>query len=254
MKNDKIINFQTNKDNKIINKYDIDKILKHNGKFILICNIILILCIIISLLLVDVTDSVSLIIAIDLGMLLAVGIVIDIVNRIRSMIALKKYNLNEIKEELASDSTRKLDGLETYLTENYIVSNATVIRITKYEDIEWAYLYIYSRHSGIIYTPVNMTFNSKIRKYPIAAYLKNGKGNRVILAVVKNDKQLKEVYSAISKKNKKVIKGYTKENIKKYEKINKLFTIENIIGKILLLGLFVILIIGAIYNNIHIFL
>ena len=55
----------------------------------------------------DVTDSVSLIIAIDLGMMLAVGIVIDIVNRIRSIIALKKYNLNEIKEELASDSTRK---------------------------------------------------------------------------------------------------------------------------------------------------
>ena len=228
-------------------KMNVDKILKHNGKFILICNIILILCIIISLLLVDVTDSVSLIIAIDLGMMLAVGIVIDIVNRIRSIIALKKYNLNEIKEELASDSTRKLDGVETYLTENYIVSNATVIRITKYEDIKWAYLYIYLSSRGIIYTPVNMTFNNKIGKYPIAAYLKNGNGMRVILAVVKNDKQLKEVYSAITKKNKKVLKGYTEENIKKYEKINKIFRVENIIGKILLWGFLITMMIGAIY-------
>lgn len=228
-------------------KMNVDKILKHNGKFILICNIILILCIIISLLLVDVTDSVSLIIAIDLGMMLAVGIVIDIVNRIRSIIALKKYNLNEIKEELASDSTRKLDGVETYLTENYIVSNATVIRITKYEDIKWAYLYIYLSSRGIIYTPVNMTFNNKIGKYPIAAYLKNGNGMRVILAVVKNDKQLKEVYSAITKKNKKVLKGYTKENIEKYEKIDKIFRIENKIGKILLGGFLITMMIGAIY-------
>ena len=228
-------------------KMNVDKILKHNGKIILICNIILILCIIISLLLVDVTDSVSLIIAIDFGMMLVVGIVIDIVNRIRSMIALKKYNLNEIKEELASDSTRKLDGVETYLTENYIVSNATVIRITKYEDIKWAYLYIYSSSRGIIYTPVNMIFNNKIKKYPVAAYLKNGNGMRVILAVVKNDKQLKEVYSAITKKNKKVLKGYTEENIKKYEKINKIFRVENIIGKILLWGLLIIMMIGAIY-------
>ena len=228
-------------------KMNVDKILKHNGKFILICNIILILCIIISLLLVDVTDNVSLIIAIDLGMMLAVGIVIDIVNRIRSIIALKKYNLNEIKEELASDSTRKLDGVETYLTENYIVSNATVIRITKYEDIKWAYLYIYLSSRGIIYTPVNMTFNNKIGKYPIAAYLKNGNGMRVILAVVKNDNQLKEVYSAITKKNKKVLKGYTKENIEKYEKIDKIFRIENKIGKILLGGFLISMMIGAIY-------
>ena len=227
--------------------FNVDKILKHNGKIILICNIILILCIIISLLLVDVTDSVSLIIAIDLCMMLAVGIVIDIVNRLRSKIALKKYNLNEIKEELASDSARKLDGVETYLTENYIVSNATVIRITKYEDIKWAYLYIRSSSRGTIYTPVNMTFNSKIRKYPIVAYLKNGNGMRVILAVVKNDKQLKEVYSAISKKNKKVLKGYTKENIKKYEKIDKIFRIENKIGKILLGGFLITMMIGAIY-------
>ena len=229
------------------NNYDVNKILKYNGKFLLICNVILTICIVISLLLMNVTDSVAFIIAIALGMMLVVGIVIDIANRFRSMIALKKYNLNEIKDELASDSAKKLDGLETYLTENYIVSNATVIRITKYEDIEWAFLYIDSRSRGILYTPVNMTFNNKIRKYPIAAYLKNGNGNRVNLAVVKNDKQLKEIYSAISKKNKKVLKGYTEENIKKYEKINKIFRIENKIKRILVYMCFILLIIGAIY-------
>lgn len=101
----------------------------------------------------------------------------------------------------------------TYLTENYIVSNTKVIRIIKYEDIKWVYLYIYSSRRGIRYTPVNMTFN---HKYPVAAHLKNGK--RVILGAVKNDRQLNEIYNAISKKNKKVLKGYTKENIKEYIK------------------------------------
>ncbi len=229
------------------NNYDVKKILKYNGKFILICNIILTICIVMSLLLVNVTDSLSLIFAGIFVFHMLIFLIIDIVNRLRSKIALKKYNLNEIKEELENDNTRKLDGVETYLTDNYIVSNATVIRITKYEDIEWAYLYIYSHNSGITYTPVNMTFNNKIRRYPIAAYLKNGKGNRVILAVVKNDKQLKEVYSAISKKNKKVLKGYTKENIKEYEKINKIFRIENKIDNILPWGVFILIIIGAIY-------
>ena len=229
------------------NNYDVNKILKYNGKFLLICNIILTICIVISLLLVNVTDSVAFIIAIALGMMLVVGIVIDIANRFRSMIALKKYNINEIKDELASDSAKKLDGVEIYLTENYIVSNSTVIHITKYEDIEWAFLYIYSRSRGILYTPVNMTFNNKIIGYPIAAYLKNGNGNRVNLAVVKNDKQLKEIYSAISKKNKKVLKGYTERNIKKYEKINKIFRIENKIKRILVYMCFILLIIGAIY-------
>ena len=89
------------------NNYDVKKILKYNGKFILICNVILIICTIISLLLVNVTDSLSLVFTWVFGFHLLIFLIIDIVNRLRSMIALKKYNLNEIKEELASDSTRK---------------------------------------------------------------------------------------------------------------------------------------------------
>ena len=137
--------------------------------------------------------------------------------------------------------------MKIYLTENYIVSNTKVIRIIKYEDIKWVYLYIYSSRRGIRHTPVNMTFNNKIGKYPIAAYLKNGNGMRVILAVVKNDKQLKEVYSAITKKNKKVLKGYTKENIKEYAKNDKIFRIENKINNILPWGILIIMMLGAIY-------
>ena len=62
-----------------------------------------------------------------------------------------------------------------------------------------------------------MSFNSKIKKYAIAAHLKNGIGDRVIIARVKNDKQLKEIYSRISKKRKKALKGYTEENATVYK-------------------------------------
>ena len=42
------------------------------------------------------------------------------------------------------------------------------------------------------------------------------------------------------------VKG-TKENIEKYEKIDKIFRIENKIGKILLGGFLITMMIGAIY-------
>ena len=227
------------------NNLDADKILKYKGKYILIQNLILVVCIVISILLVNVTDSISLIFAINFGLLLVIGIVIDIVRRLWRKIVFKKYDIHEIKEELSNVKAKKLDGVETYLTENYIVCNEMLIRITKYADIEWAYLYIAYR-SGTQYTPVNMSFNSKIKKYAIAAHLKNGIGDRVIIARVKNDKQLKEIYSRILKKRKKALKGYTEENIKKYEKINKIYRIENKFRFILAWGAIIISIIGGV--------
>ena len=50
------------------NNLDADKILKYKGKYILIHNLILVVCIVISILLVNVTDSISLIFAINFGL------------------------------------------------------------------------------------------------------------------------------------------------------------------------------------------
>lgn len=224
------------------NNYDVKKILKYNGKFILICNIILTTCIVISLLLVNVTDSLSLIMAGVFVFLLLIFLVIDVANRLESKITLKKYNFDEIKKELANAKTRKIDGIETYLTENYIVTNAKVIRITKYKDIAWTYL---AKPSGTVSQKGTIGLAYKIGGTPVTAYLKNGK--QVVIALVKNEEQLKEIYGAISSNNKKVLIGDTYENHKAYEKVNKNFKMKNKLKGIFICILFTLIIIGAIY-------
>ena len=224
------------------NNYDVDKILKYNGKFILICNVILIICTIISLLLVKVTDSLSLILAGVFVFYMLIFLIIDIANRLRSKIALKKYNLDEIKKELANAKTRKIDGIETYLTENYIVTNAKVIRITKYKDIAWTYL---DKPLGMVHQKAMIGVAYKIGGTPVIAYSKDGK--KVVIALVKKEEQLKELYGAILSNNKKVLIGDTYENHKAYEKINKNFRIGNKIDSIFVCILFILIIIGAIY-------
>ena len=77
----------------IDNNCDADKILKYNGKSILKCNLILLACVIICLILMPMTDGLSIIIAGVFGVWLLVFVVIDITNRISSNVALKIYNL-----------------------------------------------------------------------------------------------------------------------------------------------------------------
>ncbi len=226
------------------NNYDVDKILKYNGKFILICNVILIICTMVSLLLVEVTDSLSIIFAGVFGFWLLIFLVIDISNRIESKIALKKYNIDEIKEELLNAKTRKIDGIETYLTENYIVTNAKVIRITKYKDIVWTYP---AKTVGTVSQKSMIGIAYQIGGTPVVAYSKEGK--QVVIALVKNEEQLKEIYSAISSKNKRVLRGDTYENHKAYENINRNFKIKNKITGIFIGILFILIIVGAIYVN-----
>lgn len=226
------------------NNYDVKKILKYNGKFILICNIILTICIVISLLLVKVTDSLSLIMAGVFAFLLLIFLVIDVANHLESKMVLKKYNLDEIKEELTNAKTRKIDGIETYLTENYIVTNAKVIRITKYKDIAWTYP---AKSLGMVHQKVMIGVAYKIGGTPVTAYLKDGK--QVIIALVKEEEQLKELYSAILSNNKKVLIGDTFENHKAYEKINKKFKMKNKINGIFICIFLILIIIGAICLN-----
>ena len=122
------------------NEYNGDKILKYNGKFILIYNAILILCIIISLILIPVTDSLSIIFTFVFGVWLLVFFFIDMVNRISSQMMLKKYDTDELRKELSNTTTKKISGIETYLTDNYIISNSKKIRIVRYQDIVWTYI------------------------------------------------------------------------------------------------------------------
>lgn len=239
--------FETNQeDKKMINDdiIDVDKILKYNGKFILKCNLILLACVIICLIFMSMTDGLSAVIAGVFGVWLLVFVIIDIINRILSYFALRKYDLNEIKKELLHNKTRKIDGIETYLTDNYIVSNSKTIKITKYSDIIWTYL---ARPMGTVAQQGAVGTAYRLGGTPVVAHLKNGK--QVTIALVKNPNQLNKIFTKITNKNSEVLVGETPENIKKYENINKNFKIKNKISAIMLIVLFLLIIVGFIYVN-----
>lgn len=224
--------------------YNVKNILKYNGKFILKCNLILLICIIICLILIPMTDGLSVVIAGVFGIWLLIFTIIDIGNRIVSGISLRKYDLNEIKKELLEPSTRKIDGIDTYLTDNYIVSNSKTIKITKYSDIVWTYL---ARPIGTVNQQVIIGTAYRLGGTPIVSHLKNGK--QVTIAVVKTSNQSNKIFTEITNKNKEVLVGKTPENIRKYENINKKFKIKSKISTIMLIALFLLIIIGVIYVN-----
>ena len=232
------------KTNIVVDIYNVKNILKYNGKFILKCNLILLICIIICLILIPMTDGLSVLIAGVFGIWLLIFIIIDIGNRIVSGISLRKYDLNEIKKELLEPSTRKIDGIDTYLTDNYIVSNSKTIKITKYSDIVWTYL---ARPIGTVNQQVIIGTAYRLGGTPIVSHLKNGK--QVTIAVVKTSNQSNKIFTEITNKNKEVLVGKTPENIRKYENINKKFKIKSKISTIMLIALFLLIIIGVIYVN-----
>jgi len=226
------------------NKYDVDKILKYNGKVILKCNLILLACIVICLIIMPITDGLSVIIAGIFAVWLLIFIIIDIINRIVSNVALKKRNLDEIKKELLDYKTRKIDGLDTYLTDNYIVSNSKTIKITKYSDVVWIYL---ARPMGTVAQQGAIATAYQFGGTPVIAHLKNGK--KVTIALVKSREQLNKIFAKITNKNRETLVGKTPENIKRYENINKNFKIKNKITGIMLIVVLLLIIIGAIFFN-----
>ena len=232
------------KTNIVVDIYNVKNILKYNGKFILKCNLILLICIIICLILIPMTDGLCVVIAGVFSIWLLIFIIIDIGNRIVSGISLRKYDLNEIKKELLEPSTRKIDGIDTYLTDNYIVSNSKTIKITKYSDIVWTYL---ARPIGTVNQQVIIGTAYRLGGTPIVSHLKNGK--QVTIAVVKTSNQSNKIFTEITNKNKEVLVGKTPENIRKYENINKKFKIKSKISTIMLIALFLLIIIGVIYVN-----
>lgn len=192
---------------------NIEKILKYNGKFVLICILIGIILTIISVALIPVTDSLSVILAGVFGIYTLIFIIINIINYIKSNNALKKYDINVLKKEL--ETAIKLDGIDTYLTDNYIISNSKTIKITKYSDIEWTFI---ANTTGRVFQRMLISSSYRLGGIPVIAYLKNGKKD--IIAFIKNEINANMIFSKIRNENNGVLIGNTLENAKKYKSIN----------------------------------
>ena len=219
-----------------------EEVLKYNNKHIKISILILLVLIIVCILLIKISDSLSLILAFMLGIYAILFIILDIINRIKTKKALSKYDINELREELLGKEVKKLKGIETYLTNNYIISNSKYLKITRYDEIDWIYL---SRARGTASQQAITNIAYKYGGTPLVAYLKDGKF--VNVALVKNAGHINAIFNKVSEKNKNSLIGNSEENIKKYADINKRYNIKLKSDKIIAYSIIILIIIAFIY-------
>lgn len=221
-------------------KINVEKILKYNGKYILACTLVGITLSIISLFLIPFTDGLSVILVGVFGIWTFVFIVIDIINRIKTNISLKKYDINILKKEL--ENSIKLAGIDTYLTNNYIISNSKTIKITKYSEIKWVFV---ENVTGTVSQKIIISLAYKLGGTPVMAYLNNGK--KVVVSIIKSENNANILFSKIKQKNNKALIGNSLENISKYKIINPKHK-KSYSNKIVSIIIIIILLITLIYG------
>jgi len=222
---------------------DVERILKYDGKLIKICILTLVVLVIISLMLTKITDSLSLIFVGVFGIWIPFFAIIDIVNRSTTKKALNKYDINEIKKELQEKDVVKLKGIETYLTENYIISNSKSLKITKYDEIKWTYV---AKPIGTVAQQGAVSIAYKYGGTPVIAYLNNGK--YVNIALIKSAEHMNMIFGLIRKKSKGVLIGNSMEDMKKYAEMNSKYKRKLAINYIIFCLVFIIMIIAITYK------
>ena len=223
---------------------DIEKVLKYNNKnFVSICATLFLICAIISYICIPYTDSLSLITGIVFTIFAIALWGIVILFKIKSSKVIARYGLDEIKKELLSANTIKVDRTDTYLTDKYIISNNITrgVEITKYSDIVWIYPVRMRGINGITSHATAYATNKLIGGSPLRAHLKNGK--MVVTAIPKDVIGMETIFNKIHQNNKEVLFGYSKKNIDKYNKLFPMNKRKNIITYIIIL---IVIILGTI--------
>jgi len=150
-----------------------------------------------------------------IGILFGIGILLDmfgiacliayIAMYIRTKKTLKKYNKQELQEELYNAEMSSYSKAKIYLTNKYIISTVSGLTVIEYDDLFWIYIEN-RRQNGI-----------SIGKYLIAVNMKKKKIN--LAYTYKNEDLLIEIMNKI-KENKDSIKvGFTKENQKAFRNL-----------------------------------
>ena len=147
------------------------------------------------------------------SMLVGIGILLDIfsfvviIMYIIDVISLKvcmgKINVEELKNELYSSNSFDYKKENVYLTKNYIISRINVLKVTKYDDIVWIYIFE-QKQNGITHT---VSIIGKL----------NNKKSVTLASTFRNKDKLNDIMNEIVSKNKKILVGYTKENIEAFK-------------------------------------
>lgn len=225
---------------KIVKRSNVKDILKYHNKLLVKAILICFFLTIISLLLVNLTDSLSIILAFVFCIFMLVFIFLDIINRIKSFIAIKRYGKDILEKEL--ENSIKIYNSDTYLTENFIISNTKTIKVTKYSDIDLVFLAEPSGNTRqIALTSLAYVFGGT----PLVAYL-NGKKKDIAILNDSTDPYI--IFDKIREKNPNVLIGYTPENVEKYKNQNKCFKFKWFLDCLFVAFILFIIIIAIVYN------
>ena len=140
------------------------------------------------------------------GIFSFVSLCIFITGAIHTKSTIKKYGMQELENELSGANIVAYPKANTYLTDNFVMSNMSGLKAIKYEDILWTYMEK-RRQNGMT-----------VGKY-LLVLTKDGKRHYVSNNF--NEDTLKEVMEKIYIKNNSVLIGYTSENSKEYKRIRK---------------------------------
>lgn len=119
---------------------------------------------------------------------------------------LSTISIEQLNDEL-SQNPKKYSNTEIYLTNNYLISTYRGLHVFSYYDLIWIYLGNKGKFWPKYKTHMNIFLKGKIK------YLSKSIDNS-------DSSIFNEIISEIINKNKKIMIGYTYENMDNYKKIN----------------------------------
>ena len=218
-----------------LKKENAERVLTFRNKPMIVTLLICLGLALVSVILMPFTDGLSVIVAGVMGIYAIVFLIIWISHWSKSSAALKKYGRENLLSELLSPETVQVEGIDTYLTKNYIISNHRRVVVTKYSDIAWVY---HTQARGIAAVIID-----KLVGLPLIAYLKDGKS--VSCAITKNGMQNMAVYDRVARENREILLGHTRKNEKAYKESCPAYRRKKlleglIVGLVILLAILVI--------------
>lgn len=144
--------------------------------------------------------------SIGIGIIALVCFIIYVSKAIRIKTTLKKYSIDELKEELSTCDINEFKKQSVYLTNKYVISTLNGLDVFEYKDILW-------------------TYNEKRRQngvslgYWIIACTESKA--KIQIAYAKKDDILIQIMSRIKEKNQNMLVGFTPDNINQYKELTR---------------------------------
>ncbi len=145
------------------------------------------------------------ILCIAIGFVLDILVVIFVIGHITSEIryqkVVRKYNMDELRQELMEADCTKYDKLKIYFTRNYFISNYLGLTAIPYTDLVWVYNERWNR-------------NGLYAGTYLLVYTRDKEKQRITFS--KDEEQLIAIMNELIQRNNQIMVGYTKENAAQY--------------------------------------